>query len=94
MEVKFLNLEGLSTFLDKIKNIFATKEQGSKADSALQQADIKEGNQNGTVSVKGTNVKVYGLNTAAYASTTDFDAKGSAAAVKEYVDSSLTWGEL
>lgn len=52
-----------------------------KADSALQASDITEGSTNGTIAVDGTDVAVHGLGTAAYASTTDFDAAGSAAAV-------------
>lgn len=51
------------------------------ADSALQKADIAEGATDGTIAVEGTDVKVHGLGSAAYAATTDFDAAGSAAAV-------------
>ena len=56
----------------------ATSAQGSKADSALQAADIKEGKTNGTLSVKGTDVPVHGLKGAAYADSSAFDAAGSA----------------
>ena len=38
-----------------------------KADSAVQAADIIEGTENGTISVKGTAVAVHGLKDAAYA---------------------------
>lgn len=38
-----------------------------KADSAVQAADIIEGTENGTISVKGTDVAVHGLKDAAYA---------------------------
>lgn len=38
-----------------------------KADSAVQAADIIEGTENGTISVKGTAVAVHGLQDAAYA---------------------------
>ena len=74
MENKFLNLDGLSTFLTKIKEIFATKEQGSKADSALQKSDITSGSSNGTISVKGSNVSVKGLGTAAYTQSSTYAA--------------------
>lgn len=52
-----------------------------KADSALQASDIAEGGANGTISVKGANVAVKGLGSAAYANTDDFDAAGTAASV-------------
>lgn len=52
-----------------------------KADSALQASDIAEGGANGTISVKGADVAVKGLGSAAYANTDDFDAVGSAASV-------------
>ena len=45
-----------------------------KADTALQKADITTGTANGTINVDGTNVAVYGLGTAAYANTGDFQA--------------------
>jgi len=51
---------------------FATAAQGTKADSALQKADITTGGSNGTIKVKGTDVAVKGLDSAAYAKTTDF----------------------
>ena len=49
------------------------------ADSALQKTDITTGATNGTIAVDGTDLAVYGLGTAAYAATTDFDASGTAA---------------
>ena len=55
-----------------------------KADSALQASDIAEGGANGTISVKGTDVAVKGLGSAAYANTNDFEAAGS---VKSAYDS-------
>ena len=56
----------------------ATSAQGSKADSALQPSDVKEGTSNGTIAVDGTNVPVHGLGSAAYANSSAFDAAGSA----------------
>ena len=51
----------------------------SKASSSVQ--SVAEGSTNGTINVDGTEVAVHGLGTAAYASSGDFDAAGSAAAV-------------
>lgn len=58
------------------------KELESKNDtiaSALQAADITTGSANGTIAVKGTDVVVKGLGSAAYVETSAFDAAGSAA---------------
>lgn len=59
---------------------------------------LVEGTTNGTVKYNGTDVKVYGLASAAYAETTAFDAAGKAdqalASAKQYVESLLTWGSL
>ena len=52
-----------------------------KADTALQNASITTGSTNGTISVGGTDVAVKGLDSAAYAKTTDFDSAGAAAGV-------------
>ena len=43
---------------------------------------VAEGTTNGTIAVNGTDVKVHGLGSAAYASTSAFDAAGSAEAAK------------
>lgn len=57
----------------------------NNANSALQAADIAEGATNGTIAVNGSDVAVHGLGTAAYASTTDFDAAGEATAVYQAI---------
>lgn len=76
----------------------ATAAQGAKADSALQQADITEGATNGSIAVKGVNVAVHGLGSAAYTNSDAYDAKGSADAAlssaKEYVNQMITWEEF
>jgi len=63
----------------------------NKANSALQSSDIVSGTTDGTISVKGTEVSVAGLDSAAYAKTSDFDAAGSATTAetnaKAYADS-------
>lgn len=48
---------------------------------ALQTSDIATGSANGTISVKGADVAVKGLGSAAYAETSAFDVAGAAAAV-------------
>lgn len=55
------------------------------ADSALQASDIITGSTNGTISVGGTDVSVYGLGTAAYTASTAYDAFGSAQAVYDAI---------
>lgn len=44
---------------------------------------VAEGTANGTIAVNGTDVKVHGLGSAAYANTSAFDAAGAAEAAKE-----------
>lgn len=56
-----------------------TSELQSTISGAVQ--SVAEGSTNGTIAVDGTDVVVHGLGSAAYASTSDFDATGSATAV-------------
>ena len=76
--------------------IGATAAQGTKADTALQKADITEGGTNGTIAVKGTDVAVHGLKSAAYTESSAYDPAGSANTAetnaKSYTDTALTWG--
>lgn len=61
------------------------------ADEALQKADIATGSNNGSISVKSTDVAVKGLDTAAYKKVEDFDAAGEAVkAKKEVIGSNAT----
>ena len=95
-------LENAKTYADGLAKNYATAEQGTKADTALQAADIVSGSVNGTIAVKGTDVSVKGLGTAAFAETSAFDAAGSANTAlgnaKKYADEkiteALTWGTL
>ena len=93
-----VNVHGLGSAAYTPSSNYATAAQGTKADSALQKADITSGSANGTISVDGSDVSVKGLGTAAYAATTDFDAAGKAdgalASAKSYAESLLTWGTL
>ena len=100
----------VSGSIEKTDLTQALQDSIDAADSALQATDITEGSTNGTIAVNGTDVPVHGLDSAAYAATTDFDAAGSAAAVlgqstdtasantvygaKKYAESILSWQSL
>lgn len=71
-------LEDAKTYANGLAKNYATAAQGAKADTALQKASITSGSTNGSISVGGTDVAVKGLGSAAYASTTAFDAAGVA----------------
>lgn len=68
--------------------------EGAKADSALQATDVVSGTANGTISVKGSDVAVKGLGSAAYQNSDVFDASGAAAGAlteaKAYADTKKT----
>jgi hypothetical protein len=74
-------------------DIHVTADDKAKWNAALQAADITVGSANGTIAVKGADVAVKGLGSAAYVATTAFDASGSAAQAlvdaKAYVDSAM-----
>ena len=53
-------------YADGLAGNYATAAQGAKADTALQHADVTTGGANGTIAVKGTDVAVKGLGSAAY----------------------------
>lgn len=82
--------------LDKLGS--GVKDSLAKADSALQSIDIASGTANGTIAVKGTDVAVTGLKSAAYQESAAFETAGAAAQVKtevvEYIDKALTWGTI
>lgn len=71
-------LNDAKSYADGLSSNYATAAQGTKADTALQQADVATGTANGTISVGGDDVAVYGLGSAAYQNTTVF---GSASTV-------------
>lgn len=86
-------------YTDSKDGQYATKEQGEKADSALQASDIKTGETvNGSINVKGQDVQVKGLGSAAFSESSDFDPIGSAAnaynSAKLYTNNLLTWKTL
>lgn len=86
-------LTSAKSYADGLAGNYATAAQGEKADSALQKADISTGKTSGTITVKGSEVAVAGLGSAAYVATTTFDAAGSAASAltqaKAYSDTNL-----
>lgn len=59
-------LADAKSYADGLAGNYATAAQGAKADTALQQADVTTGTANGTIAVKGTDVAVKGLGSAAY----------------------------
>lgn len=59
------------------------------AETALQAENIATGSANGTISVKGNDVAVKGLGSAAYTDSTAYDAAGAAAAVKTAIEGEL-----
>lgn len=80
-------LQDAKTYSDGLAKNYATAVQGTKADSALQKESISQGSTNGSISVGGTDIKVKGLGSAAYAESTSFDSAGTAAnAVKSLED--------
>lgn len=84
--------------ISKTKLVKAVRDSLDLADSALQKADIDTGATNGTIKVGGTDVKVKGLDTAAYTTVDALNAtaKGYATTAKteanEHTDNSI--GEL
>lgn len=75
-------LEDAKAYTDGKASDYATAAQGAKADTALQKADVITGTTNGTVSVKGENVAVKGLASAAYEAATSFEKAGAAKALE------------
>ncbi len=95
-------LASAKTYSDGLAKNYATAAQGAKADTALQAADVAEGTANGTIAVKGTDVSVHGLGSAAYTASSAYDKAGAAATAetnaKKHADDkiteALTWGAL
>ena len=53
-------------YADSLADNYATAAQGTKADTALQKANITTGTSNGSIAVSGADVSVKGLASAAY----------------------------
>lgn len=71
-------------------DIHITADDKAKLDATIQASDITSGSANGTIAVKGTDVAVTGLGTAAYAAATDFDAAGAAAGAQAAAEADAT----
>lgn len=63
-----------------------TSEDKTKWNAALQASDIVTGTANGTIAVKGTDVSVKGLGSAAFTEADAYDVKGAAAGVQSKLD--------
>ena len=63
--------------------LYASKDQGALAATALQKEDITTGTANGTIAVDGSDVKVKGLGSAAYTSADAYEVAGAASAAQE-----------
>lgn len=86
-------LSDAKTYADGLASNYATAAQGAKADTALQSSDIKESSVNGAISVKGTDVTIHGLGSAAYVATSTFaTAAQGAKADSALQSSSITTG--
>jgi hypothetical protein len=72
---------------------YATAAQGTKADTALQKADIATGATQGTIAIKGTDVAVNGLGSAAYTASTAYATAAQGTKADE-VYAALTWGSI
>lgn len=72
---------------------YATAEQGGKADTALQKADIATGTANGTIAVDGSDVAVKGLGSAAYTGANAY-ATAAQGTKADQAFESLTWSEI
>ena len=95
-------LSSAKAYSDGLAKNYATAAQGAKADTALQAADVTEGTANGTIAVKGANVAIHGLGSAAYTASTAYDKAGAAATAEtnakkhteDKIAEALTWGTL
>lgn len=66
--------------------VHITTDERTLWNGALHASDIVTGSANGAIAVRGTDVAVKGLGSAAYAETSAFDAFGSASAVQDKLD--------
>lgn len=86
-------------YADSLASNYATAAQGTKADTALQQADVTTGTANGTIAVKGTDVQVKGLGSAAYTASSAYataaqGTKADTALQKENIASGVANGTI
>ena len=94
-EIKSAKEEAISTAASSAAELYATKAQGALADTALQASDIASGTAQGSIKVKGSDIAVTGLGSAAFTEASAYDVNGAAAAAqtaatqaaKDYADS-------
>lgn len=86
-------VHGLGSAAFTESGTYATAAQGTKADTALQKADITTGTASGTIAVEGTDVAVKGLGTAAYTASTAYATAAQGTKADE-AHAALTWGTL
>ena len=67
-----------------------TADERTTWSAALQASDITTGSANGAIAVKGTDVAVKGLGSAAFTESSAYDAAGSASAVQGKLDEEVT----
>ena len=72
----------------------ALEAKNATIDSALQQADITTGSANGTIAVKGTDVAVKGLGSAAYTESTAYATAAQGTKADSAVQSITVLGEV
>lgn len=65
-------LSGAKSYADGLAKNYATADQGTKADSALQAGDIVESSNAGKITIKGTDVAIHGLGSAAYTASSAY----------------------
>lgn len=66
-----------------------TSDEKTLWNAALQSSDITTGSGNGTIAVKGTDVAVKGLGSAAYTDSSAYDGAGAASAVQGKLDEEI-----
>lgn len=64
--------DAIDAEVERADEAYATAAQGTKADSAVQKSDITTGTANGAIKVQGQEVRVAGLNSAAYTESSDY----------------------
>lgn len=75
-------LTDAKAYADSLAPNYATAAQGTKADTAVQRADVETGTKNGTIAVQGTDVAVKGLGSAAFTPASDYEKAGAVAALE------------
>lgn len=74
----------------KLTDVVAAVETSANTwNSALQTADITAGSANGTIAVKGSDVAITGLQSAAYTLSTAYDKAGDAAALQTAIKAAV-----